>query len=415
MKLSRRQLVSGSLALGAASLLPSARAEVGERKFLFFFAGGGWDTTAVFDPHYGSENVDMEEESELGEVGNLDFTGGPNRQRVSRFFRKWAGKTAIVNGMDCHSVGHDSAANFVMTGTSASSYSDWPTLIAASSRNDYPMPHVVFSGPAFPGTRGETVVRAGGGRLISLLNGAIVGQSDAPAPLVSSPADRIADAYTYRRVARFAEARMEGLGGARALSLQDNLERAMELEGRRFEAGLDDLGTDMRAQALQAIELFRLGLSRTAMVGIAGGWDTHANNLRQGMQFEDFFAVLDEVMERLSTTPGTYKPWMSDEVTIVALSEFGRTPLLNGGNGKDHWPFSSALVVGAGVAGNRRVGATDEGLVGIPVDFSTGLADDNGDMLGCENLGVTLLRMASLDPGQFLPGVAELDALKASV
>jgi len=413
MKLSRRQLVSGSLALGAASLLPAARAEVGERKFLFFFASGGWDPTAVFDPHYDSDGVDMEMDSELGEVGNLDYTAGPNRTKVSRFFRKWAKQTAIVNGMDSHSVGHDSAAQFMLTGTSSSSFSDWPTLIAASSRNDYPMPHVVFSGPAFPGTRGETVVRAGGGRLISLLNGAIVGQSDHPAPLMSSPADRIADAYVYRRVARFTEARMEGLGGARAVSLEDNLQRAMELEGRRFEAGLDDLGTDMRAQALQAIELFRLGLSRTAMVGISGGWDTHANNVRQGMQFEELFDVLDEVMEHLSTTPGTYKQWMSDEVTIICMSEFGRTPLLNGGNGKDHWPFTSALVVGAGVAGNRRVGATDEGLVAVPIDFETGLADDNGDMLGCENLGVTLLRMASLDPGQFLPGVQELKALKA--
>jgi hypothetical protein len=409
----RRQLLQGSAALGACSLLPTAQAAVAERKFLFFFASGGWDSTAVLDPHFGVEGVDMEVDSEPGGVGNLIYTGGPGRVEVDHFFRRWGRRAAIVNGLDSHSVGHESARQFVMTGTSSSSFSDWPTLIAASARNDYPMPHVVFGGPAYPGTRGETVVRAGGGALLSLLNGSIVGRSDRPAPVPESAADRIADAYVYERVSRYAAARMDGLGGARAKSLQDNLERAMELEGRRFEAGLDDLGSGMKAQGLQAVELMRLGLCRTAMIGIEGGWDTHSNNLIQGDQNEELFATLDAVMEKMATTPGTASPYLIDEVVIVCLSEFGRTPKFNGGNGKDHWPYSSALVVGAGVKGNQRVGYTDDSLVSQPINLATGQPDSGGDIPAAENLGVALLRLASLDPEQFLPGVQGLDALRA--
>jgi hypothetical protein len=149
------------------------------------------------------------------------------------------------------------------------------------------------------------------------------------------------------------------------------------------------------------------------MIGIEGGWDTHSNNLIQGDQNEELFATLDAVMEKMATTPGTASPYLIDEVVIVCLSEFGRTPKFNGGNGKDHWPYSSALVVGAGVKGNQRVGYTDDSLVSQPINLATGQPDSGGDIPAAENLGVALLRLASLDPEQFLPGVQGLDALRA--
>ena len=132
-----------------------------EKKFLFFWAGGGWDTTAVLDPHYGSTGVDMEPDSVLGQRGALAWTSGPARLQTDRFFRRWGSYSTIVNGIDVHSVGHDSAAQFVLTGTSASSFSDWPTLLAANSRYEYPLPHVVFSGPSYAGTYGAAVVLYG--------------------------------------------------------------------------------------------------------------------------------------------------------------------------------------------------------------------------------------------------------------
>jgi len=46
---------------------------------------------------------------------------------------------------------------------------------------------------------------------------------------------------------------------------------------------------------------------------------------------------------------------------IVIATEFGRTPIINVNDGRDHWPgaFSCALI-GAGVKGGTVFGATDE-------------------------------------------------------
>ena len=413
MSFSRRSLLSNAGALAALSAIgwnpKMARAAAGERKFIFFFAGGGWDTTTVFDPHHGSERVDMDPETLTESLGNLSFTIGEDRPEVDRFFTRWGGHSAIVNGMDAKSVGHASATQFSLTGTSASSYPDWPTLLASRAAGDYPLPHLVFSGPNLAGTQGGAVVRAGGGTLLDLIDGSIVGTSDVPAPQLSTPSDSIVDAYVYEQTAKFLASR--GAGSERADALLTNLERGMEIEGRRFEAGLSDLGSSILEQSIKAAEMMRLGLSRCAMIGIPGGWDCHGDVSVNAGQFDNFFDALDQLMDHLSTTPGLAAPWLIDEVVVVALSEFGRTPLVNGSGGKDHWPYNSALVVGSGVRGNRMIGRTDDGLIGQTIDFSTGEASDSGDIIGPENLGAALMQLGGIDPTSHLPGVQVLDAL----
>jgi hypothetical protein len=404
------------MAAGAAlSLSGQARAAAApkDRKFLFFFAGGGWDTTTVLDPHFSGTVIDMDPETEMAEQGSLTWTTGPDRENVDRYFSRWGGHTAIVNGINNHSVGHDAAAQFVMTGTSASSFADWPTILAANSKTEYPLPHLVFSGPAYPGTYGSAVVRAGGGTLLELIDGSINGRADQAAPVLPTPADEMLDAFVRQRVANFA-AKQDGNGRVRADSLTTNVERAMELEGRRFEAGLNDLGRDVLDQAMRAVELMRLGLSRCAMIRIPGGWDTHGNIMPQATQQDAFYGVLDEIFDYMARTPGDAATWLIDEVVIVATSEIGRTPSLNGGGGKDHWPYGSTLVAGAGVNGNRVLGGTDESLIAVPVDFASGETSDAGESLGCENVGTALLALGGLDPEEFLPGVPALTSLLRS-
>jgi Protein of unknown function (DUF1501) len=417
--LSRRAFLGGSAGMmGAAGLWypQNAIAAPIERKFLFFYAGGGWDTTTILDPHFGPDGisavpgVDMDQNSFLGKVGGIQYTSGPDRLAVDSFFQNWHTKSAIVNGIDAHSVGHDSGTQFMLTGTSASSYADWPTLLAANATLEYPLPHVVFSGPSFAGTSGSALVRAGGGTLLSLIDGSINGLSSVPAPSMLPPADDIIDQFVYGRIADFAS-QQKGVARNRADGLLANVERAMELEGREFEAGLDDLGQTLVDSMLKASEMFRLGLSRCAMIAIPGGYDTHTNNAQQAPQQVAFYAALDELFEHLSTTPGHTATWLIDEVVVVAMSEFGRTPKLNGGNGKDHWPYNSVFVAGAGVNGNRVLGSTDDGLLaGGGIDFATGLPG-SGPALGCEHVGLALLKLGGLDPAKFLPGVEVFDAL----
>jgi hypothetical protein len=421
LEMSRRAFLGGAAALaGSAGLwYPKKALAAGvERKFMFFYANGGWDTTTILDPHYGPDGasavpgVDMDMDTFLGKAGNVTYTsgGGVERSGVDDFFRNWHNYAAIVNGIDAHSVGHDSGMQMMMTGTSASSYSDWPTILASHGQLEYPLPHIVFSGPSFPGTNGSAVVRAGGGTLLSLIDGSINGMSDAPSPTLMPPADDMIDQFVYNRVADFAK-QQRGVARQRADGLVANIERGMELEGRRFEAGLDDLGNTLLDNMVKASEMFRLGLSRCAMISIPGGYDTHGGNAPQAPQQAAFYAALDELFEHMANTPGHTANRLIDEVVIVALSEFGRTPKLNGGNGKDHWPYNSMFVAGAGVAGNNVYGKTDDGLIAMPIDLKTGKESPGGVMLGCEHVGLALLRLGGLDPANFLPGVDVLTAL----
>jgi uncharacterized protein DUF1501 len=92
--------------------------------------------------------------------------------------------------------------------------------------------------------------------------------------------------------------------------------------------------------------------------GVAGqqvlGWDTHQNNFdsvkRLSQVLDPAWATLmDDLKDR----------GLLDSTTIVWMGEFGRTPRINGNNGRDHWANSwSAVIAGGGIKGGQVVGKT---------------------------------------------------------
>jgi Protein of unknown function (DUF1501) len=61
-----------------------------------------------------------------------------------------------------------------------------------------------------------------------------------------------------------------------------------------------------------------------------------------------------------------------EETLVMMLGEFGRTPKINGGAGRDHWgPCFFALFAGAGVRGGQVIGRSDEtGAYPVTAAFS---------------------------------------------
>jgi hypothetical protein len=85
-------------------------------------------------------------------------------------------------------------------------------------------------------------------------------------------------------------------------------------------------------------------------------WDTHANNFQQlknrlvPPMEQAYSALLDDLTER----------GLLDETLVVWMGDFGRTPLINAGAGRDHWPQCYTMVLaGGGVAGGVVVGESD--------------------------------------------------------
>ena len=89
---------------------------------------------------------------------------------------------------------------------------------------------------------------------------------------------------------------------------------------------------------------------------------------------------------------------------VAVLSEMSRTPKRNDALGKDHWPHTSALLLGGPVRGGRVLGATDGLQESLPMDLATGAVDPAGTLLRYDNLAAGLLAMLDVDPGPWLPG-----------
>jgi hypothetical protein len=86
------------------------------------------------------------------------------------------------------------------------------------------------------------------------------------------------------------------------------------------------------------------------------GWDSHGDNFNGSLslvsKFDQPFAA---IIEDLAASG------QLDNVLVIALSEFGRTPRINGHLGRDHWPEAWSLVTGgAGLKRGLVVGATSE-------------------------------------------------------
>jgi uncharacterized protein (DUF1501 family) len=86
------------------------------------------------------------------------------------------------------------------------------------------------------------------------------------------------------------------------------------------------------------------------------GWDTHGDNFNGHAslvpKFDRAFAA---ILEDLAATG------LLEHTLVVAMSEFGRTPRINGHIGRDHWPEAwSVAMAGTGLKPGAVVGATND-------------------------------------------------------
>jgi hypothetical protein len=86
-----------------------------------------------------------------------------------------------------------------------------------------------------------------------------------------------------------------------------------------------------------------------------GGWDTHtANFINTPRLCDTLDTALSALVEDLRVRG------MLDSTLIVVTSEFGRTPKINQNQGRDHYPVFSAVMMGGGIKGGIKHGATDK-------------------------------------------------------
>lgn len=222
--------------------------------------------------------------------------------------------------------------------------------------------------------------------------------------LQGRPADALGDAYgqVLQRAVR-ANARLAGaLAGVPAPALPP-----LRLPATSGSVTLDQLGLaqQLRTVAHAIASAPALGLRRQVFLVQMGGFDTHAQQMRDHPALSaQVAASIDWFMTTLNTAgllPG---------VTLFTASDFGRTLTANG-DGSDHGWGSHHIVAGGGTLGTRIHGQFPEVALGTKTDVGSGrllpttsvtqLAGALGEWMG----------LSSGEVADVLPGLSGFDPL----
>ena len=171
---------------------------------------------------------------------------------------------------------------------------------------------------------------------------------------------------------------------------------------------LDRYGrTEIGQHMLVARNMLEAGV-RFVKVG-SYGWDSHGDNFNASAslvpKFDRAFAA---IVEDLAASG------LLEHTLVIAMSEFGRTPRINGHVGRDHWPEAwSIAMAGCGLKAGAVVGATN--------DKGTDVKDKGHDIGAVfhtwfKALGIDSKKVEYNNNGQPLPlAHDEMDAIKEAL
>jgi hypothetical protein len=172
------------------------------------------------------------------------------------------------------------------------------------------------------------------------------------------------------------------------LSKESDKVRARYGDGKPYQYQFDGAPT-VNDQLLMARRLVEAGVRVITLT--YGRWDSHGKNFDL---VRDHGSKLDQGLSALVEDLDVRG--MLNDVTVIAWGEFGRTPRINKGAGRDHWPqVSCAILAGGGMRTGQAIGATNrlgEYAKERPVNFQEIIATLY------HNIGINLSATTLIDP-----------------
>jgi hypothetical protein len=163
-------------------------------------------------------------------------------------------------------------------------------------------------------------------------------------------ADHPSAAATSHRTAYERAARLMRTSAARALDLDQEPARLRDAYGRNKFGQSCLLARRLVEHGVPFIEVSLGG-------DTSNGWDTHSNNFERVRELSQVLdagwaTLVDDLKNR----------GLLDSTVLVWTGEFGRTPTINGDQGRDHFPAAwTAVLGGGGIKGAQVIGKTSAG------------------------------------------------------
>ena len=147
--------------LGAGALCPTLAGATTavDKKFLFIFNEGGWDSFCTFNPVFDAA-VEMEPDAWPGQYGAIPVVEHYERDTFSQFMSAFGDQLCVINGIEAQSITHQRCTQLMLTGSGGTNVEDWPVLLAGNSKQ-LPCPARDFRGPGYSTSLGRSVVRVG--------------------------------------------------------------------------------------------------------------------------------------------------------------------------------------------------------------------------------------------------------------
>jgi hypothetical protein len=289
-------------------------------------------------------------------------------------------RMAIVRSMSTKEADHARATYLMRTGRAPGGPIQYPTLGALVSkelqRDDLPLPGFVSIapqrllaaaafGPGFLGPRHAPLVVAENGAARGTVDNVgralQVDDTSLPGEVTTSRADD--------RLGLLEELNADFLterGGAPAVGHRTAYKRAVTMMRSPAMKAFDLSDESAKLRSAYGMNLFGQGCLLARRLIEQGvpfievslpGWDTHGNNHES---VKRLCGILDPAWSTLMQDLSDRG--LLDSTLIVWAGEFGRTPRINGNNGRDHWASSwSTVLAGGGIKGGQVVGKTNAG------------------------------------------------------
>ena len=424
----RRDLVKNSYILG---LVPLAKYFWGSsiyaqsnfslnKKLVWINMRGGWDILETTDPKVNSnDSVDVSYDYSLSHP-----LAGSNGVRIGRWLPNIAAHgsdVVVVRGLAMGTTSHDAGPVYMDTGVLSNAgtvnAASIPSIIASESEATIPI--IQLNGGTNPQIdRGllnpVSVVRAQNLRLYR----SMYPETEKSMEVKSRILDYLQDSISRKKVIVGENDRLSAIEAAAAkirVQFQNGVGSKLALtDNDRAPFNINrptSLGRGREDAIALALKLIKNDLVSCINLGF-GGFDTHSN---QDRNLEPTLLNFDYLLGAFLTELKSAN--LLETTLIVVYSDFGRTPKINSRNGRDHWPVGGALLIGGGVQGGRSVGATDENLRALNINFDTGAADESGGQLSPPHLAGSvvelLLGSGYMEYRDYLKPISALTQLRA--
>lgn len=373
---------------GALRNKPAAAANTlrSEKSVIWLWLSGGPTHVETFDPKM---TAPAEYRSVTGEVKtNLPgVTLGGNFEKMAGV----ANRMAFVRSFAHTNSGHSGGTHYIMTGYdnrladngAVSSRPGIGSIVSRVRGTNHPttglptyvrLGGIYADGPAFLGTAYGPFDPAGEARRNMALSVDKVRLDNRRAMLAGI--DNVRRDIDRRKL-------IEGLDSFEQQAFDLILSRSHEAFDLKYEDPrvVDRYGKGLGEKLLQARRLCEAGCGFVTLN--YGGWDMHGNIKRsmdqRGPEVDRAVAALVEDLDQRGQL---------DDVLLVISGEFGRTPKINGGAGRDHWaPLSTLALAGGGLRMGQVVGESAE-----KVDVPKSRAITPQDLMA------TILYVMNIDP-----------------